>query len=90
MDIQMILMAVGGAVLLSLVTFMNKFNKGEKFELSKFIRTIIIGVVIGGIAGFQGMTITADNWQALVAGNAGAVAVIDQITIFAMKAIKRD
>ena len=90
MDIQMILMAVGGAVLLSLVTFMNKFNKGEKFELPKFIRTIIIGVVIGSIAGFQGMTITADNWQALVAGNAGAVAVIDQITIFAMKAIKRD
>jgi hypothetical protein len=40
-----------------------KANKIEDFDTKKFLLTIIIGAVIGGVAGFSGMTfVNAEAW----------------------------
>lgn len=73
-----IIMSVGMAFLLSIVTYMTKMQKGEGFDAFKFIRTLVIGLVIGGIAWQQNVQVTGDNWESYITANAGVIAFIDQ------------
>ena len=74
-----IAISAGIAMLVSLVTMLTKLQKGEKFSIDKLIRTIVIGLVLGGMAAYSGIEITSENWEAYLTANAGIVAVLDQI-----------
>ena len=71
--------ALGSALVLSLLTYGTKWQKGEPFDVVKLIRTLIIGAVLGIIAKLSGAELTADNWTAYELGNAGIIALIDQL-----------
>jgi hypothetical protein len=74
-----ILMSVVVALLISMTTFAGKVQKGEAFDWVKLVRTLLIGVVLGVVAGFSGFQITAENWEMYATANAGAVAIVDQL-----------
>ena len=73
-----IVMSLGMAFLLSVVTYLTKMQKGEGFDAYKFLRTLVIGAVIGGVAWQQHIQITGENWESYITANAGVIAFIDQ------------
>lgn len=75
---QQIAMSLGMAILISVLTYITKVQKGESFDAYKVLRTLVIGLVIGGIAYYKGFTITPENWEAYLTSNMGIVAVLDQ------------
>lgn len=74
-----ILTTVGTAICLSLTTYINKMNKGEKFSFKKALRTFGIGVALGISSYISGTEITAENWPQYMAANAGIIAMADQV-----------
>lgn len=73
-----ILIGLGIAVMLSLSTFATKWQKGEEFQWYKLSRTVVVGIVLGGVAYWQGIELTAENWSVYVGANAGAIHYADQ------------
>ena len=74
-----ILAALGCAVVLGLLTYGTKWQKGEPFDPLILLRTLIIGAALGIIAKLSGAELTADNWQAYEAANVGIIAALDQL-----------
>lgn len=72
-----------------LITYANKWRKGEQFEGRKLMRTAVVGIVLGAIAWKGGYSLTADNWDTYLAANAGTVAVIDQLVKLASWGISK-
>lgn len=70
------------ALVISLGTFVTKLQKGEPFDVVKLLRTLAIGVVLGALAAYSGITITPENWEAYLLANAGAIALADQFIKF--------
>lgn len=85
-----ILIGLGIAVSLSLSTFANKWMKGEEFQWYKLIRTAVVGIVLGGLAQWQGVELTSENWLVYVGANTGAVNYADQGLKFAWRLFKKD
>ncbi len=78
--IGQILFSVAVALCLGFVQYIGKLRKGgEAFSLAKFVRTGIVGLVIGVVAGFSGVEITEETWPLLAAANAGTVAAAEAI-----------
>lgn len=75
---EQIAMSLGMAILLSLVTYMSKMQGGEAFDAYKALRTLLIGVVIGGIAYAKDYHINMENWESYLAANVGIIAMLDQ------------
>lgn len=71
--------SAGAAVLLSLTFFVAKLQKGEAFQPYKLIRTVVVGLVLGGLAQWKGVTLTVENWDAYIAANAGIIAAVDKL-----------
>lgn len=74
------------AIAVAFTIFMGKALKepdkkgiGERFSWVKMLRTLVIGVVFGSLAHFQGIQITAENWEAYVAANGGAIMITDML-----------
>jgi len=70
------------ALIISLGTFVTKLQKGEVFDVTKLLRTVVIGVVLGGLAWYSGFALTAENWETYLIANAGAVSIVDQVVKF--------
>jgi len=88
MDIlKQIGVGAGVGLLLALTTFATKVRKGEPFAILKLVRTVVIGSVLGGIAGYSEIPITAENWPDYLAANAGVVAFMDQAIKFVVNKI---
>lgn len=81
---------VGGAIVYSLSTFFSKRagKDPEKFNYRKFLRAIVIGVVVGVVALSQGVELTPSSFEQL-AGSSGVVAVADQITKLLWRLVQR-
>lgn len=73
-----IAMSMGMAIILSFVTFLSKMQKGEGFDVYKALRTLIIGVVIGGISWQQDFQLNNENWESYLTANMGVIAFLDQ------------
>ena len=84
-----ILLSFGMAVLIGLVTMFSKIQKGEPFSLYKLLRTALIGLVLGGVSYFSGLTITQENWEMYMASNAGVVGIVDQVVKIIWRAVMK-
>ena len=75
--------AVGGiawGILGTVKTLTNKNNE-EDFEYKKFVKSIVIGGVIGGITGYSGQVVDATSIESFVVQSslyAPIVAVVDK------------
>jgi len=76
------------AVLINIVMSVNKMAKGEKFDIWKLIRTLLVGAGVGGAAGYSGIDIGPENYGTALAANAGVVTFVDQIIILIQKILK--
>ena len=85
-----ILLGLGIAVLLSLSTFVTKLQKGEDFQLYKLVRTLVVGGVLGGVAHWKGVTLTAENWDVYMAANVGVIHYADQGLKFVWRLLRKD
>lgn len=77
--IQAVLASVVAGGGFSVMAAISKIKKGEKFEPSKLMGTVILGGVIGIIAHFSGYTLDAENYQSYVAANGFVVVIFDKI-----------
>lgn len=69
-----------GAVVYSLVSYFSKRTKpgGEEFDFRLFLRTVIVGVIVGAVAWQQGLVVDLGNfWQ--LASAIGAPALAERI-----------
>lgn len=71
-------LSMGMALLLSVLTYMTKLQKGEAFDALKAVRTLVIGLIIGSAAWHQNIQLTADNWDTYMTANVGVIALLDQ------------
>lgn len=75
-----VVLSVLAAIVYSLaVYFKNLSASGEKFDESKFIRTIIVGAVVGIASKAAGVEVTQENIVELSASYAGVVAVVENV-----------
>ena len=63
----------------SLYFAISKINKGEAFEKVKFIKTVIIGCVVGLVAHFTGHELTQANYQGYLSMNGIVVVAVDNL-----------
>jgi len=77
--IMQVAVSVGVALALGLWIYLSKWQKSrEPFNALKFIRTLIVAGILGGVAWYSGFTLTPENWDGYLAANAGAIAFADQ------------
>lgn len=74
-----ILISLGTAVVIALMIFAGKWQKGEKFEPFKLARTVAVGIALGLVAYFTDFTITAENYEAYLLANAGLIGGLDVV-----------
>jgi hypothetical protein len=63
--------------------------KKDSFEISKIIRTSIIGAILGGLAAFKGVPLGVDNYEVYLAANTGVIAAVEPALIAITRLIKR-
>lgn len=71
--------SAGLGALYSLLFYVTKKQKGEAFQPYKFIRAIVIGLALGGLAQWRTEALTFDNWDVYVGANASAILVVDKV-----------
>ena len=77
--IMQVVVSVGMAIVLGLWIYLSRWQKsGERFDRLKFIRTLIVAGILGGVAWYSGFTLTPENWEGYLAANAGVIAFADQ------------
>jgi len=89
-DIVSVLTTVGLAILYSFVGFGKAKIDLEKFSGPKFVRTLIIGAVVGVVLAWQGYGVTAETMgqaESYVGNAAGGflVVLIDQVSSWIWK-----
>ena len=52
--VENILIGVGSGIIFGLLGYLK--SAGEEFEPKKFVQTLIVGAVVGGIGGYLGMS----------------------------------
>lgn len=80
-----VLTNIGLSIGYSFVNYLSKAKNGEAFSGRKLTRTGAVATVIGVAAAVSGFELTADNWQAFAASNAGLIAYTDKALIVALK-----
>lgn len=75
------------AVMISLTMYIGKLQKGDEFQPSKLVRTVVVGLILGGIAQWKGFTITQENWDTYLATYAGVIGAADQGLKVAWRAV---
>lgn len=91
MDIMPLIMAIIGAVIYNLIGYFRLRDPGEKPSPVKIIRTIIIGVIIGIVAMWKGISFSdADLLIHLIAASTpiGLSFMVDQIALAIWKWVK--
>jgi len=84
-----IALSLGTAILVSILTYLTKMQKGEAFDGIKFFRTFFIGAVIGIVAWYQGIEVTQENFGALLTANAGIIGMLDQAWKLIYRLVKK-
>lgn len=85
-----IVLSVLAAVAYALAAyFKNLSASGEKFDSAKFIRTVLIGFVVGIASKASGIEVTEENILELSAGYAGAVAVLENLVKLVYNVLKK-
>jgi len=84
-----IVISIGMAIAVSLIIFMGKLQGGQAFDPQKFIRTLIVGLIVGVSAKGSGIDITTENWPELLAASSGIIAVSDQLLKILMFWLKK-
>lgn len=84
-----IVLSIAIACGVALTIFASKWQAGQPFDGQKLLRTAVVGLVIGVLGHYKGYTITADNFEAYVAANAGVIAVADQGVKMLWRLIRR-
>lgn len=73
-----LLAALIGAVIYAVPTYWAKRPKGEVFQARKAVRTVLVALMVGGIAYWKGDILTAENFELYVMANSSAILVFDQ------------
>ena len=91
MEISSILLSVFAAVVYSLSMYVKKAMKEEpqKFDVAKFLTTVIWGAIIGVVLTNSGVEITEQSVEAQFVAYAGLIAITENIVKFVLRAIKR-
>lgn len=76
---EQIALSIATALVLSIMTYLTKLQKGESFDVIKSARTVTIGGILGFIAWQQGIVLSPENWDSYLAANMGIIAFSDQI-----------
>lgn len=76
--VKAIALSIASGVGIGVWAFLSKWKKGETFDIKCLAETVAVSAVLGVLAYFQGVTITAENWEAYLAANAGAIHVADK------------
>jgi hypothetical protein len=76
--VKAVALSVTTGISIGLWSFLSKQKKGETFDIKCMGETVAVSAVLGLLAYFQEVKITAENWQAYVAANAGVVHVADK------------
>jgi len=75
---ETMIISIGSAILISVLTYLTKMQKGEGFDVAKFGRTFLLGIILGAVSWQQGIVITQDNFEAIILANAGIITIVDQ------------
>lgn len=85
-----VVLSILAAIVYSLaVYFKNLSATGEKFDETKFLRTIIVGAIVGIASKAAGIEVTQENVVELSAGYAGTVAVVENVLKLIYNLIKK-
>lgn len=80
------------AIVYSLAFYLNKHKKSEEFDPWKFLRTVIIGLIVGVLSPMLGYKVSFANindlWSIQLWGSMTPVIIADQIIIYIQKFIK--
>jgi len=91
MEVGTVLLSVFAAIVYSLSMYVKKAmkEKPDKFDVSKFITTVIWGAIIGLVLSNSGVKITEQNVEAQFVAYAGLIALTENIVKFIIRAIRR-
>ena len=78
MDIQQIMIGIAAGVanggIVAILGYAKSKPEGEEFDAAKLVQTAVVGGVVGGIAGFQGITyLQSYEWLSTM----GAIGLIE-------------
>jgi len=78
MLVDIVVVGILGGILYAISGYLKSYYK-EKFDIKKFLRTLIIGLMASFALAFSGFEITLDAIDVLVAS--GTTAVIEQLIL---------
>lgn len=88
-EVMTVFVFIAGAVVYSLATYLSKrAGTDEPFQPRKFIRTLVLGVIVGLYAYQRGIDMSLSEFES-VAQASGATVLADQVTKLLWRVIRR-